>query len=94
MNIARQAELRDAIPNTFRPMGIVVARQQVPMNIGKELHALDRSAQRDRIRRFAIVDVACNEDMHGIVEDVEHTTRTFVHISVTGEREAREKEAG
>ena len=37
---------------------------------------------------------AAGEEMQGIVEDVEHTARTFVHIDVTGEREAREKQAG
>jgi hypothetical protein len=37
---------------------------------------------------------AAGEEMQGIVEDVEHTACAFVHIGVTGEREAREKQAG
>ena len=63
VDVRWEPELRDAIPDALGTMRIVVARQQVPVNIGKRLHALDRRAQRVRVGSLAVVNVAGDEDV-------------------------------
>ena len=63
VDVGRQPELRDAIPHALGTVRIVVAGQQVPVNIGERLHALDRRAQRVRVGSLAVVNVAGDEDV-------------------------------
>jgi hypothetical protein len=58
-----QPELCDAIPHALRTMRIVVSRQQVPVNVGKWLHALDRRTQCVWIGCLAVVNIAGNDDV-------------------------------
>ena len=63
VDVRRKPELRDAVPDALGTMRIVVAGQQVPVNIGERLHALDRRAQRVRVGSLAVVNVAGDEDV-------------------------------
>jgi hypothetical protein len=67
VNVAGQAELRDAVPNALGAVRIMVARQQVPVHIHERLHALDRRPQRMRVGGLAVVNVAGDEDVRNAV---------------------------
>jgi len=56
-------------------MRIVVARQQVPVNVGKRLHALDRRTQRVWVGSLAVVNIAGNDDVRNAVAFDEQLVR-------------------
>ena len=67
VDVGREPEPRDAIPQAFRTVRIMVAGQQMPMNVGKRLHALDRRAKRMRIGSLAVLNVAGNKNVMNAV---------------------------
>jgi hypothetical protein len=61
MDVRRQADLQQAVPHAFGPVRIVIARNEVPLDVRIQAHALDRRAQRDRARHVAVIDIACHQ---------------------------------
>jgi hypothetical protein len=51
----------------------MIARKQMPMNVPKAPHTLDGLSKRDRARRFAVVNVAGNENVPNTVSLCQHT---------------------
>jgi hypothetical protein len=65
MDMIGQAEPGEAIPQPFGTVRIMIPRQQVPVDVGEQLHALDGCAQRNGVGGLAVVDVARDEHVRG-----------------------------
>jgi hypothetical protein len=63
VNVRREASLCGTFPNSLGPVWIVVARQNMPVDHGKQFHALQRGVKRQLAWGFAVIYVASDEDI-------------------------------
>ena len=65
--VVRRAGRRHPVPDALRPVRVVVAGDHVPGDAREGSHPLQRLAQGLRRRRLAVVDVAGDEDVAGLL---------------------------
>ena len=63
VNIRWQTTLQYPIPDAFRPMGVMVSWQHMPLDIAKPAHSLQRLKQGPRRRRLGVVNITGHQNV-------------------------------
>lgn len=67
MDVVGQFPAKKPIPKPVGAMRVMIARQEMPLDVCEDAHALQGLVERARRESLHVIDVACHQDMSGSV---------------------------